>query len=209
MGYFKTQMYTRRPLVNNNLNLASQLDKKWFGDNGVSVEDLKILLQKHPNENLGIFDNSKLIGFAMFEILENNQPRDYVGRIIAKGKVMFIHQFTTETNYNINGWEADIVLLKELEKKALELNCHEVWEALSINHPYSKAINNQYDAYGFYKNAGYIMDNKHSLVWSPSNNSISIPCILFRKELLPTNKNITNIISLLCSQLQKPEKRKI
>ncbi len=178
-----TGSYSARPLMTYDLADASQLDKKWFGNYGITTDELKALITNHPNDNLALFEDNKLIGFATFEILENTMPRDYIGTIKVGGKVIFIHQFTTLTNYMVGNWTADELLLSKIENKAQEYKCKEIWEALSIGHPYSKTMNPNHDAYGFYTLNGFYLDKEFSLAWKPSNNSSPIPCFLFRKNL--------------------------
>jgi hypothetical protein len=159
------------------------LDKKWFGENGITENDLRQYIGNNYNHTVGIFDQSILGGFATFEILEKVPPKDYVGNFEVTGKILFIQQFTTATNYRVSDFSADIFLLSAVEKKAIELGCSEIWEALAVNHPYSKVLRPDFDAFGFYTSSDFIIDATAKIVWSP-NPQFAIPCYLFRKKLV-------------------------
>jgi hypothetical protein len=174
--------FTSRPLQDGNVTLAYEIDKKWFGEYAISEAELKTCIQENPNNTLALFQNETFEGFATFEILENTLPTDYVGNIPDIDKALFIQQFTTSTNYSKNDMQMDSVLLKVIEQKATELGCNEVWEALAVEHPYSKSLNPEYDAFGFYQTSGYCYDENSLLTWKP-NTTISIPCYLFRKKV--------------------------
>lgn len=174
---------TIRPLAIQDAKAAAALDEKWFGDYSVSLEDAQGFIGETGENTLGVFTkNGDLLGFATFEIVENALPRDYVGRVAHVGKVLFLSNFTTTTNYNQHDWSADEALLQAIEQKARELRCSEIWEGLAQEHPYKKEINPEFDAYGFYESHGYIKDTPEGFAWEPSKE-LSIPCVLFRKPL--------------------------
>lgn len=176
-------MQTIRILTFQDVPQAVKLDKKWFGEDAISQENLEKVVRTHPDSILGVFDNNQLLGFTTFEILEDNFPTDYVGDIIPLGKILFIQQFTTVTNYAIKDSSIDTLLLSAVEKKAKELECNEIWEGLAQNHPYSTQQNPQFDAFGFYVSHGFNRESVKDFAWSP-NKSLSIPCFLFRKKIL-------------------------
>jgi hypothetical protein len=171
-----------RPLSESDIDQAYLLDKKWFGDHGISKTDLLTLVTSHQQATLALLNKNELLGFSTFEAIENQLPTDYKGTMFPKTKTLFIQQFTTITNYEIGNVDNDRLLLASIENKARELNCMEIWEALAINHPYKKENNKNFDAFGFYESQGYTFD-KNLLTWEP-NSTISIPCYVFRK-LMP------------------------
>jgi hypothetical protein len=171
-----------RNLEIKDVSQAVVLDNKWFGRYGISAEELKKQITDHPNYAIGIFDEENLLGFAVYEILQNTTPKDYVGDCMAKEKTLFIQQFTTQTNYNKSNSQDDAQLLTEIEMIAKTLKCNTIWEALSRQHPYSHEKNPQFDAFGFYKQHGFQMETKRKLTWSPTEN-IHIDCFLFTKTI--------------------------
>ena len=140
-------------------------------------------ISENFNHTVGIFDQNIVQGFATFEILEKTPPKDYVGNIQVGGKILFIQQFTTLTNYAVSNFLTDAQLLAALEKVAMQLRCLEIWEALAVNHPYNKLVHPNFDAFGFYKSSGFTIDSSAEMVWSP-NSQVAIPCYLFRKKLV-------------------------
>jgi hypothetical protein len=173
-----------RSLQEKDIPQSAALDKHWFGEYGISEEDLHRFIQDNPDKSIGIFDKETLVGFATFEIIEHVMPKDYVGDGMPKAKTLFIQQFTTTTNYTIADSSADAALLSAIEQKALVLGCKEIWEALAIDHPYSKAKNPDFDAFGFYRSHGFVIDTNKQISWSP-NKELSIPCYLFQKTISP------------------------
>lgn len=172
-----------RPLQKKDTKHAAIIDKKWFGSYGISEEELNRYIETSQSNTLALFRGDTLEGFATFEVLEGNSPKDYRGSISYVGKVLFIQQFTTMTNYKIDDPSMDKELLKALEKKAKDLGCKEVWEALSKDHPYSNMQNANFDAFGFYLSQGYDLDEATHLIWQPSEE-VSISCFLFRKRII-------------------------
>ncbi len=172
----------QRLLLTQDINQAYELDKKWFGENGISKEELNHLVIQNPGNTLVLAHEDELLGFAAFEILEKQVPKQYVGHIENQGKILFIQQFTTSTNYASANSGNDHTLLSAVENKAKAINCTEVWEALAVDHPYKKENNILFDAFGFYEAEGYFPDKTHLLTWQPNKN-VSIPCYLFRKNL--------------------------
>lgn len=173
-------IYTTRPLRELDFRHASELDKKWFGDNGISEEELRNNLKNQ--KSIGIFNQDTLLGFSIFEILNQGLPTDYKSILIPSGKVLFVQQFTTQSNYAINAWELDAFLLGALEEKARELHCIEIWEALAKDHPYKKENNPKFDAFDFYVAHGFTYDDDIDFTWQPNANT-SIGCYLFRKKM--------------------------
>jgi hypothetical protein len=173
--------FTSQPISQSDISHASQLDRKWFGEYGISEEELSSHISKHPQESMALFVNNNFEGFATFEILESRLPTDYIGEIPPASKVLFIQQFTTTTNYAKGDMTIDQALLSAIELKAKELECDEVWEALATDHPYSKESNPKHDAFRFYETNGYSYDENNLLTWKP-DIIISIPCYLFRKK---------------------------
>lgn len=175
--------YQIKPLQQKDTISASTIDKKWFGDYGISPEELTNFIQENPENTIGIFSDGVLKGFATFEILDEKMPKDYVGKILYRGKAMFLSNFTTVTNYSKTDFSIDSALLQAIEQKAKELHCHEIWEGLSIDHPYKTENNPQFDAFGFYtSHGGFTVDMENPLKWEPSSE-VSIPCYLFRKKM--------------------------
>ena len=174
--------YKFRPLEKQDLKSASDMDKLWYGIHGISENGLEKFISKFPGNNIAIFKANKLLGFATFEIIESGMPKDYSGNINFNGKVLFMQQFTTITNYKKSDWLIDEKLIEIVETKAKELECIELWEALSITHPYSKENNNDFDAFGFYISHGFTYDKTQTIDWQP-DTSVSIPCYLFRKVI--------------------------
>ena len=176
------EFYTR-PLSESDLSSASQLDHKWFGEYGISEEQLLAYINLHPTESIALIADNIFNGFATFETLNVGiNPRNYVGKIPDVRKALFVQQFTTTTNYSIVDMSMDTELLKAIEQKAKDLNCDEVWEALATTHPYSNEQNSEYDAFGFYEKHGYSSDRSNLIEWKP-DASITIPCYMFRKRL--------------------------
>jgi len=67
-------------------------------------------------------------------------------------------------------------LLHAVEQYAKKVECLEVWEALSKNHPFAKESNSLHDAYGFYKEKGYAISDDYDISWKNE-----IPCNLLTK----------------------------
>ncbi len=172
--------YIVRSLQKSDIQQAASLDRRWFGNNGITNSELEAFVTKSPNMCLAIESDNNLVGFCTWQILEEVLPSDYLGHLPFKGKVLFIQQFTTSTNYKIEKNETDKVLLEAVESSAQEIGCNEVWEALSIDHPFRKENNEAFDAYGFYESRGYIADKDKTLIWNPDSKTI-ISCYLFRK----------------------------
>lgn len=162
---------------------ASNMDKKWFGKYGISPDEIMEILVRNPENTLALVGKNTLQGFALFEVVEAGMPKDYIGEANYYGKILFIQQFTTSTNYQKNNSRYDTVLLTAVEQKAKSLKCTEVWEALSIDHPYKKENNIKFDAFGFYEQHGYVVEKNNPLTWQPGKD-ISIPCYVFRKILI-------------------------
>lgn len=172
-----------RPLVEADVHSASQLDRKLFKEYGISESQLAEYIAQHPTKSLALIADNKFSGFATFEVLsQDSNPRDYVGKIPNASRVLFIQQFTTTTNYSVVDMSMDKKLIETVESKAKDLGCDEVWEALATTHPYSKAVNPEYDAFGFYNKNNYTFDPSSLIEWRP-DDTVSIPCYLFRKEL--------------------------
>lgn len=184
--------YIIRPLQKLDAPEASLLDQKWFGENGITSSQLEVLITEDPDVGLAVMLGNSLVGFCTLEILENKLPSDYQGNVPFKGKALFIQQFTTNTNYKIENMKTDEVLLQAIESKALELGCNEVWEALSIDHPFRKENNEKFDAYGFYERRGYYASKDNILIWTPDSKT-KISCFLFRKKLA-INKAVPNLL---------------
>lgn len=175
--------FSSRPLIESDILVASQLDRKWFGEYGISEKQLRYYINQHPTESMALLANNIFCGFATFEILFGGRlPSDYVGKVPKFTKVLFIQQFTTTTNYSKTDMSMDTELLKSVEQKANESGCLEVWEALASNHPYSEKSNVEYDAFGFYEKNGYMYDRSNLIEWKP-DSTIAIPCYLFSKKL--------------------------
>lgn len=167
-----------RTLSSADAKAASLLDKKWFGEYGISEKQLEDYIASHPDGGLAIYIDNIFAGFTTFEILEDNiNPTDYVGSINHANKILYIQQFTTSTNYKLTDNSADKELIKAVEEYAKTSYCTEVWEALAIEHPYSTNVNPEYDAFGFYTKHGYEYDADHTVKWQP-DESISIECYL-------------------------------
>lgn len=141
--------YTVRPLQEKDIAQASSLDKKWFGEHGISEEELNAHIATHQEESLAILEGDFLLGFAVFEILDDRKPKDYVGEILPTHRVLFIQQFTTKTNYGMRDMEMDKTLLLAIQNKAQERKCSDVWIALSKDHPYKKENTPDFDAFVF------------------------------------------------------------
>lgn len=173
-----------RTLSRTDAKEASLLDKKWFGEYGISEKQLEDYIISHPEGGLAIYIDNIFAGFTTFEILEGDiNPADYTGNIIHTDKILFIQQFTTITNYKLTDYSVDTELIKAVEEYAKSKSCTEVWEALAIEHPYSSNLNPEYDAFGFYKKHGYEYDAEHTVKWQP-NESISVECYLFKESLI-------------------------
>ncbi len=172
-----------RKLSLKDIEQAVELDALWFGENGVTHRELEKLVTTVPSNTIGLFDTETLLGFAAFEILPpGERPKNYTGFCIVNDKTLFIQQFTTQSNYKKSDSHLDSQLLTGIEKIASENHCLEIWEALSIEHPYSAAKNPDFDAFGFYDRQGYTVDESAMAAWEP-NETLKIPCFVFRKVL--------------------------
>lgn len=172
-----------RTLSRTDAKEASLLGKKWFGEYGISEKQLENYIVSHPDGGLAIYIDNIFAGFTTFEILEDSiKPTDYIGKITHANTVLFIQQFTTNSNYKSTDYSTDTELLKAVEEHARGKSCSEVWEALAIEHPYSSSVNPEYDAFGFYGKHGYSYDPNNTVKWQP-DESISIDCYLFKKSL--------------------------
>jgi hypothetical protein len=160
---------------------VSALDKKWFGNYGVTTAELKVKIQESPTTNIVLYENNQLVGFAMFEIITDKLPTDYVGNLVPVSKTMFIQQFTTTTNYNKHNNDVDQELLNALEIKAQEIGCTQIWEALAVDHPYRTENNPQFDVFGFYLSAGFRAEEE-KLAWQPSPET-KIDCAVISKSI--------------------------
>lgn len=176
-------MFTTQTLQACDLQSASQLDQKWFGEFGISVDQLEKYIVDNPKGSLSLFCDGNFEGFATFEILKQRKPNDYIGNIPIVSKVLFIQQFTTTTNYSKKDMKMDQELVNTIEIKAKELHCDEIWEALAIKHPYCEKMNKKHDAFGFYMMNGFVFDDTNILTWKP-DKTISIPCYLLRKKII-------------------------
>lgn len=174
--------FETRPLTQSDVQAGVELDHQWFGDHGITKQQLELIIVERPNNTLALIGDNVFHGFATFELLEDTPPSDYVGDIPAVSKVLFIQQFTTTTNYAVSNMEMDQKLLSNVEKKAKDLNCNEVWEALSTTHPYGQDNNPAHDAFGFYESQGYTFDKQNIIYWQP-NEDIKISCYLLRKKI--------------------------
>ena len=170
------------PLSPSHVEDAVTLDQKWFGEYGINSEDLTKYIESYPKGGLALIVDGSFEGFATFEILEGQSPKDYIGDIPKLSKVLFIQQFTTTTNYSISDMKMDTELFKAVEHIAKQSGCIEIWEALATTHPYSLGVNKEHDAFGFYLSNNFSFDNQNTISWSPDPN-VSIPCYLFRKKL--------------------------
>lgn len=161
--------------------LAAALDRKWFGKSAISEQEL-LTAASSLDRNVVLFSDENLIGFAIFEVLEATEiPSSYQGVFPLHSTVLFLQQFTTTTNYEVGNTWADKALLDVVEQTAMRLGSEEVWEALAVEHPYSKEQNPKFDAFGFYAVNGYEMSSR-KVIWQP-NESINIPCLLLSKKL--------------------------
>lgn len=176
-------LYTTRPLQSKDLPFAAALDRKWFGKHGISESELAKFVTTIPDSSLALLTDDQSMGFATFEIIENTNPKEQKGFFPEHGKILFIQQFTTTSNYKIGDQSVDEALLAAVETKAKELECVAVWESLAVDHPYSKNQNPEFDAFGFYHAHGYTYDRTKTLTWLPDSKT-SVHCYLFRKELM-------------------------
>lgn len=142
-------MLTVRSLQHGDIDSIVELDKKWFGSFGISRQELIGLVDNNSFDLVVLLSDTVLLGFASCEVVQNQLPSQYVGDAVFSEKTLFIQQFTTYTNYAINDFQIDDVLLRELEQLAKNRNCRRICEALAQNHPYKKEINPKHDAYGF------------------------------------------------------------
>lgn len=175
--------FISRPLQSNDLAQAAALDRQWFGEHGILEAELSTYITHFPDNSLTLMAGGQFAGFTTFEIIQNSNPREYVGIVPQIGKLLFIHQFTTTTNYQIIDSQMDEALLEAVEAKAKELGCVAVWEALAADHPYSRAKNPDFDAFEFYESHGYTLDPTQQLTWQP-NPQTNVLCYLFSKSLI-------------------------
>ncbi len=174
-------IFSHRSLRDTDVSFAAELDSKWFGKSAISELELADTV-KYPDKNTALFADDILVGFAIFEVLEATaNPSDYRGDFPEHNSVLFLQQFTTESNYEIENMWTDEALLETVELAARTLGCEQVWEALAIDHPYCKEKNPKFDAFGFYIAAGYSIDT-NKVVWRP-DESININCLLLSKKL--------------------------
>lgn len=160
---------------------AVALDRKWFGDDGVTAAELTKLITDYPDSAIALLDGETLLGFATFEVLDNRLPTDFVGEFSHNQSVLFIYQFTTITNYARASWQADTVLLAAVEEQARAVGAAEVAEALDKQHPYSKAQNPGHDAFGFYEAHGFKQDHSSQLSWQAPDGG-RVECVVMRKS---------------------------
>ncbi len=175
-------MLTVRSLQHGDIDSIVELDKKWFGSFGISRQELIGLVDNNSFDLVVLLSDTVLLGFASCEVVQNQLPSQYVGDAVFSEKTLFIQQFTTYTNYAINDFQIDDVLLRELEQLAKNRNCRRICEALAQNHPYKKEINPKHDAYGFYLGRGYSIEHAYAISWH-SGKYLDVPCFLFTKEL--------------------------
>lgn len=161
---------------------AVELDRRWFGDHGVSAEELTTLITRYPDSALALVEGDTLHGFATFEILDHRLPTDFVGEFSHNTSVLFIYQFTTRTNYAVTDWSADTSLLAAIEERARQLDVRELAEALDAHHPYSKEQNKDYNAFGFYAAHGFHTDDSSHLAWQAPDGG-RVECVVVQKLL--------------------------
>ncbi|MDA1079151.1 MAG: hypothetical protein O2840_00450 [bacterium] len=173
--------FSHRMLRKEDVTHAAQLDKKWFGSHGISEEQLSKIVATSPDLTLGVFSSRELLGFAIFELLDATMlPSDYFGNFPEHSSVLFLQQFTTNTNCQIGNMSSDEALLSAVEQTARRLKCEKIWEALSVDHPFSTKNNSQHDTFGFYEKNGYTI-NAEKVLWRP-NSLTTIPCFLLSKS---------------------------
>lgn len=162
---------------------ASTLDKKWFGEYGITQEELNKIIDTYPDGCIALLEKDVLHGFVVFEVLENGtMPKDYIiGKMLHKGKALFIQQFTTDQNYS-EDMKSDRALLEAIESKAIGLGCSFIAEALDQNHAFRKERNSKHDAFGFYRQSGYSTDSSNLWIWQPKG-MLPITCLLYTKKL--------------------------
>lgn len=170
------------PLTTALIPQAVELDRKWFGDKGISAPELTKLITDYPDSAIALVEGQTLHGFATFEVLDNRLPTDFVGEMNHANSVLFIYQFTTRTNYSRADWSVDTALLAAVEEQARKLDVAELAEALDAHHPYSKEQNPEFDAFGFYEAHGFHTDETAQLAWQP-DSSIKIKCRVVRKTI--------------------------
>lgn len=175
--------YTTTLFTAAHIGAAVALDFQWFGDKGIRAADLYGLLVEHPNSAIALLRKGTFCGFATFEVIDRHLPTGYVGVFPQNQPVLFIHQFTTDTNYCRTDISADVALLQAIEQLAIQKAIYEVAEALDKHHPYSDKERTEFDAFGFYAEHGYTIDAATHLVWQPSE-VVNIDCLVFRKRLV-------------------------
>ncbi|NCN82744.1 MAG: hypothetical protein GW947_02140 [Candidatus Pacebacteria bacterium] len=108
-------IFSHRSLREADTTSAAELDSKWFGKHAISEQELAVAV-KYPDKNIVLFVDDILVGFAIFEVLETTaNPTGYLGPFPQHSTVLFLQQFTTKSNYEIENMWADEALLKAVE----------------------------------------------------------------------------------------------
>jgi hypothetical protein len=55
------------PLTPHLIPQAARLDRRWFGDHGVSAEELTTLITRYPDSTLALVEGDTLHGFASWD----------------------------------------------------------------------------------------------------------------------------------------------
>lgn len=175
--------YTTTPFRPEHIEPAVALDAQWFGNQGIQAADLHALLAESRDSTIALLRDGTFCGFATFEIIDKHLPNNYAGVFPLSDPLVFVHQFTTDTNYRCTDPSADAALIRAVEQLALQKGVYEVVEALDHQHPYSQHQNREFDAFGFYVAQGYTIDVATQLFWQPSE-WLSVACVVFRKKLV-------------------------
>ena len=126
------------PLTPHLIPQAVELDRRWFGDQGVSAEELTTLITRYPDSALALVEGDTLHGFATFEILDHRLPTDFVGEFSSPPAPTMPLRIGLPTPHC---W---LPLRSERQ-----LDVRELAEALDAHHPYSKEQNKDFDEFGF------------------------------------------------------------
>lgn len=155
-----------------------KLDKECFGDYGAKKDYFsKKLKNLSGNIIIAYDDKGKIIGFAVFEILEKDIIlEDFCDLKIKhpiKGRWVHIVAFTPKDNYKDK--KSDWEILSFAEEFAKNKGCIESYVPLSKKHPFK-----QNGVFEFWKNNGY--ENVGEIKWIASPNEL-IECFFYRKSL--------------------------
>lgn len=161
----------------NDIDWMVKIDRESFGEYGAK-KDYFIKKLNSPLGNMIVaYDDTKMIGFVVFEILERDEISenfcDLKMEFPIKGRWMHIVAFTPSDKYENK--EFDSKLLLSAEKFAKDKGCVESYVPLTKDHPFK--TNGTFE---FWKNNGY--ENVGEIKWKAGLKEF-IECFFYRKSL--------------------------